>query len=118
MQPRSTCPLKPFRGVMVTVAIVLFPIATLDIPELTTEKEGDAVTVSGTEPVVAIEEVEAEVAVTVTAYAPTVVAEVVLTCTCAMAGSAPFNVTEAGTEQMGRLCALDRVVATVQERFT
>lgn len=76
-----TCPLKPFRGEMVTVAVVLDPTATVEMPEPITENDGDAATVSGTESVVVTEEADAEVAVTTTAYAPTVVEEVVFTWT-------------------------------------
>jgi len=68
LQYSWTVPLNPFTGVMVTVAAFGFvtPEAMFTKPPLVSEYNGEAVTMSGTESVVVIVEVEAEVAVTVT----------------------------------------------------
>jgi hypothetical protein len=72
----------PFRGVMVKEAVALDPTATVEIPEPeVSENDGDAEILRGTESVVVTEDVEAEVAVTATAYAPAVVEDVVFTWT-------------------------------------
>jgi hypothetical protein len=103
---------------MVAVAVVLDPRKTAVTPEPVIVNDGDAMTVRGTESVVVTDDVEADEAATATAYAPGVVWVVVFTWTWAVTGAVPFNVTDGGTEHVGRLCGLEIDVLTEQERFT
>jgi hypothetical protein len=68
-QDTVTAPLNPFKGVMVRMAALeeVAPATMLTIPVVESEKDGDAVTVSGTVSVVVTAEFDPEVAVTATA---------------------------------------------------
>lgn len=65
-QLRLTGPVNPFNDVIVTVVAfaLLTPGATVTSPALVRENEGAAVTITGTESVAEIVEVDADVALT------------------------------------------------------
>jgi hypothetical protein len=119
-QLRVTAPVKPLVGVTLIVEVlpVVAPAATLIAPALLRENVEIGLTVTLTGVVAVILPVAASVPVTVTAYAPVVVVEVVETASAAVAAVAPPMATEVGREHVAGLVAPAGLVVTAQVRLT